>query len=328
VQSAVSLATLESGWCVLSTRLFLARHGLGEFFQSGHDQRLKELRPVSMETWNLLAAAWAVADAGEKWRVLRTEADGVLAGRQLLGGAGKPQDGMVSRYLNRPISRMVTRQLLRFPITPTAWTLAIFVFPLLAFLVLLRGDYTGFVLGTLLYHVHSILDGCDGEIARAKYLESKRGGWIDDCCDIVGCCLFVIGLGFGLWHRAPAAYAWLYAAEGLLCALIMAVNEWVLHKPQEQAQSGSRPLSEALYPRHRQLLERSGLGFLNERVVWLFVQLTKRDVGIVIFILLALLNQAPWILHLSFIGPALTLSLSGLARFAPARGRALEIGAP
>jgi phosphatidylglycerophosphate synthase len=323
VQSAASLPELGPGYRVLSTRLFLARRGLSEFFRSGRGQGLEELRPVSTETWDLLAEAWTGVEAGEKWRVLRTQADGSLAEGQLLGGAGKSQDGLVSRYLNRPISRMITRQLLKWPITPTAWTLGIFVFPLLAFLVLLRGDYAGFLLGALLYHVHSILDGCDGEIARAKFSESNLGGWIDDCCDIVGCCLFVIGLGFGLWRHGAAAHAWLYAAEGLLCALIMAANEWVLHKPRDEAPPESKSLSKALYPRHRQLLERAGLGFLNERVVWLFVQITKRDVGIVIFILLALLNQAQWILHLSFIGPALTLSLSALARLAPARGRAL-----
>ena len=39
----------------------------------------------------------------------------------------KPQDGFVSRFLNRPISRRITRFLVKFPIDPNAWTISIFV---------------------------------------------------------------------------------------------------------------------------------------------------------------------------------------------------------
>jgi hypothetical protein len=75
------------------------------------------------------------------------------------------------------------------------------------------------------------------------------------------------------------------------------------------------------------LVQRAGLAFLGERPVWLFVQITKRDVGILFFVLLALLGQARWILHLSFLGPAVTLLLSIGARFGAIRRDSVSVGA-
>src|SRR5882757_10399368 len=82
----------------------------------------------------------------------------------------KPQDGFVSRFLNRPISRRITSVLLKFPIHPSTWTISICVLPLIASVFLVRGDYVSIVIGAAIFQVFSILDGCDGEIARAKNL--------------------------------------------------------------------------------------------------------------------------------------------------------------
>ena len=133
---------------------------------------------------------------------------------------GKPQDGIVSRYINRPISRSVTRVLLKFPITPTAWTLAILIFPLVGAVALTRGTYTSFVFGTLMYQIHSVLDGCDGEIARAKNLASRRGKQIDNWCDHAATFLLAICLGIGLSN--------FYLIEGIAASILLATNEMML----------------------------------------------------------------------------------------------------
>src|SRR5436309_14277681 len=95
----------------------------------------------------------------------------------------KPQDGFVSRFLNRPISRRITRFLLKLPIHPNGWTISIFVLPLIAGAFLVRGDYASVVIGEAIFQAFSILDGCDGEIVRAKNLESTFGIRLDDLCD-------------------------------------------------------------------------------------------------------------------------------------------------
>jgi hypothetical protein len=73
----------------------------------------------------------------------------------------KPQDGFVSRFLNRPISHRITAFLLKFPIHPNGWTVSIFVLPLIAGTFLMRGDYSSVVIGAAIFQVFSILDGCD-----------------------------------------------------------------------------------------------------------------------------------------------------------------------
>jgi len=130
----------------------------------------------------------------------------------------KPQDGFVSRFLNRPISRRITRFLLKFPIHPNAWTISIFVLPLIASAFLVRGDYGTIVIGAAIFQAFSILDGCDGEIARAKNLESKFGERLDNFCDFLASLLYVLALGRGLHHLS----------EGIVCAALITANEWLL----------------------------------------------------------------------------------------------------
>src|SRR5207249_12280358 len=123
----------------------------------------------------------------------------------------KPQDGFVSRFLNRPISRRILRFLLKFPIHPNWWTISIFVLPLIACVFLVRGDYVSIVIGAAIFQVFSILDGCDGEIARAKNLESKFGERLDNFCDFLASLLYVLTLGLGLRR----------VTEGIICAVLI-----------------------------------------------------------------------------------------------------------
>src|SRR5437899_105289 len=153
----------------------------------------------------------------------------------------KPQDGFVSRFLNRPISRRITRLLVRFPIHPNAWTISIFVLPLIACVFLVRGNYVSIVIGAAIFQAFSILDGCDGEIARAKNLESKFGERLDYFCDFVASLLYVLALGLGL-HRS---------SEGIICAVLITANELVLRVGKGRMSVAPSTLHESFYTRHR-----------------------------------------------------------------------------
>src|SRR5438034_7172884 len=147
----------------------------------------------------------------------------------------KPQDGFVSRFLNRPISRRITSVLLQFPIHPNAWTISIFILPLVAGVFLIRGDYVSIVIGAAIFQVFSILDGCDGEIARAKNLESKLGERLDYFCDFIASLLYVLTLGLGL-HRS---------SEGIVCAALITVNECFLRAGRSQSAIAPSDLHES-----------------------------------------------------------------------------------
>jgi len=224
----------------------------------------------------------------------------------------KPQDGFVSRFLNRPISRRITRFLLKFPIHPSAWTISIFVLPLIASVFLVRGDYFSVLLGAAIFQVFSILDGCDGEIARAKNLESKFGERLDDFCDFVASLLYVLALGLGL-HRS---------SEGIVCAVLITANEVLLRAGKSQRAVAPSTLHESFYARHHGMIGHSGLLNLGDRFVWWLFQLTKRDMALVVFLMLALLDLAQWILHLwvTVAGVSLVLSTLAVIRASSARG--------
>ena len=223
----------------------------------------------------------------------------------------KPQDGFVSQFLNRPISRRLTRFLVKFPIHPNAWTISIFVLPLIACVFLVRGDYISIVIGAAIFQAFSILDGCDGEIARAKNLESKFGERLDYFCDFVASLLYVLALGLGL-HRS---------SEGIVCAVLITANEVVLRAGKSQTAVAPSTFHESFYARHRGMIGHSGLLNLGERFVWWLFQLTKRDMALVVFLILALLGVAQWILHLwvTVAGVSLVLSASALVRAGTAR---------
>ena len=215
----------------------------------------------------------------------------------------KPQDGFVSRFLNRPISRRVTSFLLKFPIHPNWWTLSIFILPLIAGAFLMRGDYASVVTGAAIFQAFSILDGCDGEIARAKNLESKFGERLDSFCDFLASLVYVLALGMGLHH----------SVEGVLCAGLIIVNEWLLRGGKNEMQMVSATLHESFYSRHHGMIGQSGLLNLGERFVWWVFQLTKRDMAILFFLLLALLGLAEWILHLWTTVAAVSLIVTAIA---------------
>jgi 1L-myo-inositol 1-phosphate cytidylyltransferase / CDP-L-myo-inositol myo-inositolphosphotransferase len=215
----------------------------------------------------------------------------------------KPQDGFVSRFLNRPISRRITAVLLKFPVHPNAWTVSIFVLPLIASLFLLRGDYLSLVIGAAIFQVFSILDGCDGEIARAKNLESKLGERLDYFCDFAASLLYVLTLGMGL-HR------W---SEGIVCAVLITANELLLRVGKSKASLFSSTFHESFYVRHRTVVGHSGLLNLGEGFVWWLFQLTKRDMAILVFLVLALFGLGDWILNLWTIVAGASLVLSTIA---------------
>jgi phosphatidylglycerophosphate synthase len=223
----------------------------------------------------------------------------------------KPQDGFVSRFLNRPISSRITRLLVKFPIHPSAFTASIFVLPLVAGVFLQRGGYLSVVLGAAIFHVFSILDGCDGEIARAKDLESKFGERLDNLCDFFGSLIYVLALGSGLHHFK----------EGVVCAMLITANELVLRWGTGAKWVASEDFHESFYARHHGMIGHSGLLDLGERFVWWLFQLTKRDVAIFFFLILALLNLGTWILHLWTIAAGVSLIISAIATARAANGR-------
>ncbi len=303
---------------LLSTRLFLWRNALAQFLEVAPTPPEMVVSHGEKERWESCAHSLESFPPSleGKWNYIRDGNEIDEIEKLFLRGSGKSQDGFVSRYLNRPISRAVTRLLLRFPTTPNAWTLLIGPIPVVASFILLQGTYWSFFWGLVLYQLFSVLDGCDGEIARAKFLESEGGRRLDDLCDVASNILLVLGLGFGLSNFH--GHAWFYVVEGILAALLIGANEFLLAR-QKPGENAAVSLGGSLYPRHRELVERSGILRLGEKSTSWLIQLTKRDVAVLGFVFLAALGLPSLILHLLFAVAAISLALA-LKSFS--RGRA------
>ena len=106
---------------------------------------------------------------------LASPLDVTAAESWLLRSLIKPTEGFMSRHFERRLSLALTRRLCRTRITPNAMTLISLAvgFGCAPFFLSWKPLYQ--VAGALLFLAHSILDGCDGELARLKFLESRWG---------------------------------------------------------------------------------------------------------------------------------------------------------
>jgi phosphatidylglycerophosphate synthase len=111
--------------------------------------------------------------------VVTTPADVDDAEWRLLRGLVKDTDGFMARNVERPISLRIARRLASTGITPNQITLLSVGIGLCAALFFLSTHWLWQTIGALLFLAHSILDGCDGELARLRFQESRFGGIID-----------------------------------------------------------------------------------------------------------------------------------------------------
>jgi CDP-L-myo-inositol myo-inositolphosphotransferase len=133
------------------------------------------------------------------------------AERALIERLPKLADGPIARYLNRPLSTRISRRLVTRSVTPNQISVFCFGLSLLAAALFAVGGTLTLALGGLLAQFSSVLDGCDGEIARLRFRESDFGGWFDAVLDRYSDAFLLFGL---TWH--------VFAAQGN--ALVLAVG--------------------------------------------------------------------------------------------------------
>ncbi len=125
-------------------------------------------------------------------------------------------DGLVSRLLNRRISTRISA-LLVDRVSPWQATWATFGVGILAAGL----NFASPAAAAVLYQMSSILDGVDGEIARASLRTSPKGGWIDSILDryVDISYLLSLALAFGV----PASL-WPVVALALLGSVLVSYS--------------------------------------------------------------------------------------------------------
>ena len=199
----------------------------------------------------------------------------------LLLSLENPRDGKIDTYFNRKLSRPLTRWLLQTPLTPNQITILSCVVGLLGALCFSLGGYWSPLIGALLLQFSVVLDCCDGEVARVKFLESPFGDTLDIICDTVVTIAIFVGMGIAVWkdgasHHALTLASLLVLGGGLAFPLVTLAEK-----------------TEAMGNRRG--------GWEDSLMKRLLASLTTRDVSVVIFVS-ALTGKLVWFLWGAAIG--------------------------
>lgn len=137
----------------------------------------------------------------------------------------KETDPYLARF-NRRISLPISMWLLRTPLTANALSLMLVALGFYAAWLFSLGTYWTGLTAAALSLAASILDGCDGEIARLKYQESTFGCWLETFGDYAYYVAIFVGMTIGVvkYTGAPVFYQFGGAAlAGIVITVVLLI---------------------------------------------------------------------------------------------------------
>jgi len=147
---------------------------------------------------------------------VNTPAEVTAAEDALFESLARNTTNLFSRYVDRAMSRAISRRLAPYDVTPNQITIFSIALGILGALCLLRPTYFFGLLGSFLFLASTVIDGCDGEIARLKFQESEEGARLDVIGDnVVHAFLFPCVALHAYFAHPEGPFLWL----GALCVL-------------------------------------------------------------------------------------------------------------
>lgn len=196
-----------------------------------------------------------------------------------LRAATADTDGPIARA-DRAVSMRLSRWLVRTRLRPNHITVIGTCTGLLAGWALAQGNYASGLLGAWLFWVAVIVDGCDGEVARLKFLESRFGQLFDVITDNIVHVAIFAGLAVGA-HRAGRVEHFLLLGAtlitGFLCASAATYFCLLGDGPVKHLETSSRR------------------GRIRRRVLQIFEALMNRDFAYLL-VVLAVTDRLHWFL--------------------------------
>jgi phosphatidylglycerophosphate synthase len=215
----------------------------------------------------------------------------------LLESLRKPTDGPVSKALNRPLSLWVSGKVVNLGITPFWMTSFVFLLTLVGVALALHAEYWSLAVGGVIFHIASVLDGCDGELARMTYRSTDFGAWYDTLTDNVRYGLFYCATGVAV-YRNGASQLYLWAIGYFL--LLHACH--VINSSRLVLASGSSGTFLTVTKTVKSISQNSRKNNQWERWLMPVSFLVKSDVSAFIVMILCLANLPALIFWLACIG--------------------------
>lgn len=235
-----------------------------------------------------------IAFGQRDWIPLRSPDDLRVVEGWLLRGLIKDSEGFMSRHVERKISLAITRRLVNTRITPNAMTIASVGIGLFGAFFFAAPRTSSHILGALLFWLHSVLDGCDGELARLRFAESRWGGLIDFWGDNAVHSAVFAAIAAGDYAREPRRAPLALAASAVGGTLLSA---GLVYRKTMRAKTAGGPLFTSVVGAR---LKEEGSGSI-ERIA---DQLARRDF-IYLVLALAVAGKSGWFLRMGAIGAPL-----------------------
>src|SRR4051794_35891633 len=157
--------------------------------------------------------------------------DRAAAERWVLRTTAKRGDGIVSRRINRPMSQAVSRRLLQIDgIRPWHMTVVTAAIAVIMMAALVGRSYGALILAGLLFHLASLFDGVDGEIARATYRSSVAGATLDTAVDMATNLSFYLGFTLAMARLYGSRLAELGGLTLLLALVGLGLMAWLARR--------------------------------------------------------------------------------------------------
>jgi phosphatidylglycerophosphate synthase len=218
--------------------------------------------------------------------IVETRADVGAAERRLLKSLVKDTDGFTARNVERPISLQISRRLAGTGITPNQMSLISIAVGICGGPFFLSSRPLMQTIGALLFLAHSILDGCDGELARLKFQQSRWGGVLDFWGDNVVHTVIFGCMGIG-WSVAAGAIWPMWLGAGAVLGTLGSAGfvYWRLMRSKDGDETMFTSVSDA-----------------PERPLTRLLDSASRRDFIYLVILLGLFGRSNWFLLMAGIG--------------------------
>lgn len=229
---------------------------------------------------------------------LATAADRPRAEKHLLRALVKDTEGFMSRHFDRKISLAISRRLANTRITPNMMTVLSVAIGVFGALFFLSSSPLWQTAGALCFVLHSIVDGCDGELARLRFQESRWGGlldfWGDNLVHLAVYAAIAVGWSRAIGRTWPLGIGAAAILGNLLSAGFVHLQTMRLRRAKEG-------------PLFTNVSERS------TRLSRLADELSRRDF-IYLVLILSAFGKAHWFLVMAAVGaPIYFLVLVGIA---------------
>jgi len=170
------------------------------------------------------------------WHRFASPEDAVEATKKVFLSTMKPTDGIYART-NRRVSIPLSVRLSETGLTPNMVSVVTLLCSALAGALFATGTYAYALAGSAVSWVACMLDGVDGELARAKFQATEFGAWLEMVGDYLYYVFVFMGMSLGLYRRSQNR-VWLAVGAGCIFAVVVSFALVALLKRKFKRHSG------------------------------------------------------------------------------------------